>query len=356
MDVPDLAVPRAGPAAMNNRWVARLLDERHDRREAVGRPREPRQARVVEPASRPPRRGPGAGSRSTRARGRPPGPRPGARASSRACVVGRQVRLERPEAWSDLGRARRSGSARFGAYAKAPGGRAGDDGWAALGRPSPAMTVPPTLGPRPMLGSGRSRCSPAGRRGRRGRTPRSRSTRGACQPLHGGRATAVRLIVVALVLAACKRDGPADRHEPPRRPPVPRPLRPPTQGGLRAGQLSGRRRRPVRPERRHRTRPMRPTGGELKRIRATAARTVVFELCRPDVAFLAKIASPAIRDQTTAGWISHHITPGASGQQAIVSEVNGTGPYELERWGPRHRGQPGPKTTVTPVPVPPTSA
>jgi ABC-type transport system substrate-binding protein len=71
--------------------------------------------------------------------------------------------------------------------------------------------------------------------------------------------------------------------------------------------------------------------GELKRIRATDAKTVVFELCRPDVTFLSKIASPAfgIND---SGWLTHHIDPKATGEQAIVSEVNGTGPYRLEAW------------------------
>lgn len=71
--------------------------------------------------------------------------------------------------------------------------------------------------------------------------------------------------------------------------------------------------------------------GELKRIRATDATTVVFELCRPDVSFLTKIASPAFGINDT-GWISAHIKAGVAGEQAIVSEVNGTGPYALERW------------------------
>ena len=71
--------------------------------------------------------------------------------------------------------------------------------------------------------------------------------------------------------------------------------------------------------------------GNLKRIRAEDATTVVFELCAPDVAFLAKIADPAfgIND---AGWLRAHIDPVARGPQAIVTEVNGTGPYRLEAW------------------------
>ena len=71
--------------------------------------------------------------------------------------------------------------------------------------------------------------------------------------------------------------------------------------------------------------------GELKRIRAKDVRTVVFELCRPDVAFLSKIASPAFGINDT-GWLETHIARNATGVQAIVAEVNGTGPYRLEGW------------------------
>ena len=71
--------------------------------------------------------------------------------------------------------------------------------------------------------------------------------------------------------------------------------------------------------------------GNLKRIRAKDAATVVFELCAPDVAFLSKIASPAFGINDT-GWLQSHIEPGTSGAQAIVTDVNGTGPYRLEAW------------------------
>ena len=46
--------------------------------------------------------------------------------------------------------------------------------------------------------------------------------------------------------------------------------------------------------------------GNLKRIEAKDASTVVFELCRPDVAFLAKIAAPAFAINDT-GWLRSHI-------------------------------------------------
>ncbi len=73
--------------------------------------------------------------------------------------------------------------------------------------------------------------------------------------------------------------------------------------------------------------------GNLKRIHAEDATTVVFELCAPDVAFLSKIADPAfgIND---AGWLKTHIDAQASGPQAITTTVNGTGPYRLEAWQP----------------------
>jgi peptide/nickel transport system substrate-binding protein len=71
--------------------------------------------------------------------------------------------------------------------------------------------------------------------------------------------------------------------------------------------------------------------GNLKRIRSTNARTVVFELCRPDAAFLARIASPAFAINDSA-WLRSHIAPADTGVQAIEREVNGTGPYRLESW------------------------
>jgi ABC-type transport system substrate-binding protein len=74
-----------------------------------------------------------------------------------------------------------------------------------------------------------------------------------------------------------------------------------------------------------------PYDGELKRIEAKDASTVVFELCAPDVAFLTKVASPAfgIND---SGWLRSHVSPTGSGDQPIVGQLNGTGPYRLESW------------------------
>jgi peptide/nickel transport system substrate-binding protein len=76
-------------------------------------------------------------------------------------------------------------------------------------------------------------------------------------------------------------------------------------------------------------------GGEFKKISAPDARTVVFDLCGSDVAFLSKIAfsSFAIND---AGWLASHIDPAATDNQKIVSEANGTGPYKVKAW---NRGQ-----------------
>ena len=71
--------------------------------------------------------------------------------------------------------------------------------------------------------------------------------------------------------------------------------------------------------------------GNLKRISSKDAATVVFELCDPDVAFLAKIASPAF-SINDAGWLASHIDPRSAGPHAIVADANGTGPYRLESW------------------------
>ncbi len=78
-----------------------------------------------------------------------------------------------------------------------------------------------------------------------------------------------------------------------------------------------------------------PYAGEFKKISAPDARTVVFDLCGSDVAFLSKIAfsSFAIND---ADWLASHIDPAVTENQKIVSEVNGTGAYKLKAW---NRGQ-----------------
>jgi peptide/nickel transport system substrate-binding protein len=71
--------------------------------------------------------------------------------------------------------------------------------------------------------------------------------------------------------------------------------------------------------------------GQFKKIYAKDAKTVVFELCVPDVAFLSKIAfsSFAIND---TDWLKANIDPAKPDNQAIVTNVNGTGPYMLKNW------------------------
>ena len=71
--------------------------------------------------------------------------------------------------------------------------------------------------------------------------------------------------------------------------------------------------------------------GNFKKVSATDEKTVVFELCNPDVAFLSKIAFTSFAINDTA-WLESRIDPAADTNQAIVSEVNGTGPYKLDKW------------------------
>jgi ABC-type transport system substrate-binding protein len=71
--------------------------------------------------------------------------------------------------------------------------------------------------------------------------------------------------------------------------------------------------------------------GNIKKITATDQNTVVFDLCSSDVAFLSKIAFSAFQINDTA-WLESKIDPNATGEQAIVSESNGTGPYRLTNW------------------------
>jgi ABC-type transport system substrate-binding protein len=74
-----------------------------------------------------------------------------------------------------------------------------------------------------------------------------------------------------------------------------------------------------------------PYTGNFKKITATDAQTVVFDLCNPDVAFLSKIAFSAFAVNDTA-WLESKVDPSKPDNQAIVSEVNGTGPYKLSAW------------------------
>jgi peptide/nickel transport system substrate-binding protein len=66
--------------------------------------------------------------------------------------------------------------------------------------------------------------------------------------------------------------------------------------------------------------------GIIEQIRAEDERTVVFDLCNPDVAFLSKVAftSFAIND---SDYLEAHVA-----DQSIVAEPNGTGPYRLDNW------------------------
>ncbi|HSG85097.1 MAG TPA: ABC transporter substrate-binding protein [Candidatus Limnocylindrales bacterium] len=75
--------------------------------------------------------------------------------------------------------------------------------------------------------------------------------------------------------------------------------------------------------------------GQFKKIYATDARTVVFELCTPDVAFLSKIAFTSFAINDTE-WLKTNIDPNIDQNQAIVDNLNGTGPYKLKEW---KRGQ-----------------
>jgi ABC-type transport system substrate-binding protein len=66
--------------------------------------------------------------------------------------------------------------------------------------------------------------------------------------------------------------------------------------------------------------------GNIKKITATAADTVEFQLCGSDVAFLSKIAFTSFAINDTA-YLEAHVPDGS-----IVEEPNGTGPYKMDTW------------------------
>jgi len=66
--------------------------------------------------------------------------------------------------------------------------------------------------------------------------------------------------------------------------------------------------------------------GNLKKLEAPDAKTVVFTLCNPDVAFLQKIAF-SVFGVNDSDWIETHAADGT-----IKNALNGTGPYKLDEW------------------------
>jgi ABC-type transport system substrate-binding protein len=73
-----------------------------------------------------------------------------------------------------------------------------------------------------------------------------------------------------------------------------------------------------------------PYGGNLKKIKAVDPKTVEFDFCNPDVAFLSQIAFSALAIND-AGYLIANMgsTPGSG---KILDTPNGTGPYKLQSW------------------------
>ncbi len=74
-----------------------------------------------------------------------------------------------------------------------------------------------------------------------------------------------------------------------------------------------------------------PYRGSLRRITAQDRTTVVFELCDADVAFRTKVAAPSLVINDTT-WLESQIATSDGDTPAITRELNGTGPFRLDRW------------------------
>ena len=74
-----------------------------------------------------------------------------------------------------------------------------------------------------------------------------------------------------------------------------------------------------------------PYTGEFKKMTAIDRLTVEFQLCAPDVAFLAKVAFSAFGIQD-ADYLAAH-TP----DKSYLDQPNGTGPYKLKQWDKGNR-------------------
>jgi peptide/nickel transport system substrate-binding protein len=69
-----------------------------------------------------------------------------------------------------------------------------------------------------------------------------------------------------------------------------------------------------------------PYSGEFKQIKAIDAKTVEFDLCAPDVAFLSKIAFDSF-EINSAAYLAKAVPDGS-----IVQKPNGAGPYMVKEW------------------------
>jgi ABC-type transport system substrate-binding protein len=69
-----------------------------------------------------------------------------------------------------------------------------------------------------------------------------------------------------------------------------------------------------------------PYAGNLKKITAPDAQTVVFEFCNPNVAFLLQVAFASLGIDD-AQYLIDHMADGS-----ILEQPNGTGPYMLDSW------------------------
>jgi ABC-type transport system substrate-binding protein len=74
-----------------------------------------------------------------------------------------------------------------------------------------------------------------------------------------------------------------------------------------------------------------PYTGNMKKITATAANTVEFQLCTPDAAFLPKVAFSVFGIQDS-DYLEKHVPDGS-----ILATPNGTGPYKFKEWSKGNR-------------------
>ena len=160
-----------------------------------------------------------------------------------------------------------------------------------------------------------------------------------CQQCHAdarGRPAPVRghgvgVVVATLIVAACGATVPPSLTTRPTDTAAARPRRSRAAARSRDG-LPRRRGRAVRPERSHRTRRTPPTratsSGSPPRTRPRSSSS-----CAPPTSPSCR-RSPPRRSRSTTRLAGGHIEPAVGHDQAIVTAVNGTGPYRLERWDP----------------------
>jgi peptide/nickel transport system substrate-binding protein len=141
------------------------------------------------------------------------------------------------------------------------------------------------------------------------------------RPQRGSR-VAVMAAAAILIVAACGSSSPSPSSEP-----APESAAPATEAPSAPADYEAM----VYPETGDAPCGVAPYSGNLKKISALDYKTVEFQMCAPEVAFLAKVAFAAF-GISDSDYLAAHAP-----DKSYLTEPNGTGPYKLKEWSKGNR-------------------